>query len=208
MIWIWKLKDIKDKRLRSKIKGVREVFPQFSIGACKDALEKKRCQFDDALQLLADQEVLPNQQERIQLDNSDFSHLLDLYFLAADWDIPVLKNVVIDHLIDASLNHEISLNRSKDIYRCTEERDQLRRLWTDFCLWQIHEARLRFEADYHWLHPAFLRDLNATHIAIRDKPVLDTPLYQADPAADHQCDEGSGRCCCRSLFEGDGYEHR
>ena len=120
-----KIKDqrskIKDQR--SKIKGIRKVFPQFSIGACKDALEKKRCQLDDALQLLAHQEVLPTQQERIQLDNSDISHLLDLYFLAADWDIPVLINVVIDHLIDASFNHEISLNRSKDIYRHTEEGD-------------------------------------------------------------------------------------
>lgn len=203
-----KIEDIKDKRLRSKVKGIREVFPQFSIGAYKGALERKRCQFDDALQSLADQEVLPNQQERTQLDNFDFSHLLDLYFLAADWDIPVLKSVVIDYLIDASFNHEISLNRSKDIYRYIEEGDQLRRLWTDFYLWQIHEAHLQFAADYHWLHPAFLRNLNATHIAIRDKAILDTPPYQEDPAAYHQRDEGSGRCCCRSLFEGDAYEYR
>ena len=49
--------DIEDYQLRSKIRRMRQILPHHTVRACKDALERKRYNFDDAMELLASQEV-------------------------------------------------------------------------------------------------------------------------------------------------------
>ena len=60
--------DIKDYQLRSKIVRMRQILPQHGARACKDALERKRYNFDDAMELLASQE---NCTTNIDLTSSD-----------------------------------------------------------------------------------------------------------------------------------------
>ena len=55
------LNDIPDYQLRNKIQRIRAILPQHSVRACKYALEKKRFNFDDAMEFLADQEGDPMQ---------------------------------------------------------------------------------------------------------------------------------------------------
>ena len=49
--------DIEDYQLRSKISRMRQILPHHTVRACKDALERKRYNFDDAIELLASQEI-------------------------------------------------------------------------------------------------------------------------------------------------------
>ena len=49
--------DIEDYQLRSKISRMRQILPYHTVRACKDALERKRYNFDDAMELLASQEI-------------------------------------------------------------------------------------------------------------------------------------------------------
>ena len=60
--------DIEDYQLRSKIYRMRKILPHHTVRACKDALERKKYNFDDAMELLASQEVCTLQ---IDLTNSD-----------------------------------------------------------------------------------------------------------------------------------------
>ena len=53
------LNDIPDYQLRNKIQRIRTILPHHSVRACKSALEKKRFNFDDAMEFLADQEGDP-----------------------------------------------------------------------------------------------------------------------------------------------------
>ena len=50
------LNDIADYQLRNKIQRMRNILPHHSVRACKHALEKKRFNFDDAMEFLAAQE--------------------------------------------------------------------------------------------------------------------------------------------------------
>jgi len=48
--------DVEDFQLRSKIKRMRNVIPGKSVRACRDALERKRFNYDDAMDLLLSEE--------------------------------------------------------------------------------------------------------------------------------------------------------
>lgn len=49
--------DIEDYQLRSKLSRMRQILPHHGVRACKDALERKKYNFDDAMELLASQET-------------------------------------------------------------------------------------------------------------------------------------------------------
>ena len=60
--------DIEDYQLRSKIRRMRQILPLHTVRACKDALECKKYNFDDAIELLASQEA---RTKRVDLTSSD-----------------------------------------------------------------------------------------------------------------------------------------
>ena len=60
--------EIEDYQLRSKINRMRQILPHHTVRACKDALERKKYNFDDAMELLASQEICT---EPINLTSSD-----------------------------------------------------------------------------------------------------------------------------------------
>lgn len=60
--------DIEDYQLRSKISRMRQILPHHGVRACKAALERKKYNFDDAMELLASQEIRTTQ---IDLTSSD-----------------------------------------------------------------------------------------------------------------------------------------
>ena len=62
------INDVEDYQLRSKISRMRQIFPYHTVRACKDALERKKYNFDDAMELLASQEI---RTARIDLTTSD-----------------------------------------------------------------------------------------------------------------------------------------
>ena len=49
--------DIEDYQLRSKISRMRQILPHHTVRACKDALERRKFNFDDAMEFLASQEI-------------------------------------------------------------------------------------------------------------------------------------------------------
>ena len=63
--------DIEDYQLRSKIKRMRTVLPQYSIRACKRALEMKRFNFDDAIDYMVSHEGEPTQVDLTISDGED-----------------------------------------------------------------------------------------------------------------------------------------
>ena len=67
--------DIADYQLRSKISRMRQILPRHGVRACKDALERKKYNFDDAMELLACQET-PTKQ--IDLTTSDAEDTLSV----------------------------------------------------------------------------------------------------------------------------------
>ena len=60
--------DIEDYQMRSKITRMRRILPHHTVRACKDALERRKYNFDDAMELLASQEI---RTARIDLTSSD-----------------------------------------------------------------------------------------------------------------------------------------
>ena len=62
------INDIEDYQLRSKIRRMRQILPHHTVRACKGALERKKYNFDDAMELLASQEVCT---PRVDLTGSD-----------------------------------------------------------------------------------------------------------------------------------------
>ena len=60
--------DIEDYQLRSKISRIRQILPHHGVRACKDALERKKYNLDDAMELLASDEIRTT---RIDLTSSD-----------------------------------------------------------------------------------------------------------------------------------------
>lgn len=63
--------DIEDYQLRSKISRMRQILPHHGVRACKDALERKKYNFDDAMELLASQEVRTTQIDLISSEGED-----------------------------------------------------------------------------------------------------------------------------------------
>ncbi len=140
-----------------------------------------------------------------------FPELLDLYFLAVEFSIVVLRNVVIDHLIDECSHSLVPSGMSRKIYKNTRPKDPLRQLWVDFYLWDMPEDRFQVELKSNDLSPRFIKDLAAaqmkllrTQEAIYDRP----PPYEKDRAAYHRRDHITGTCCCRAQFEGNRHLHR
>lgn len=65
------IEDVEDYQLRSKIKRMRNVLPGKSVRACKLALEKKRYNYDDAMDLLVSEEQSPAQIDLTHSDGED-----------------------------------------------------------------------------------------------------------------------------------------
>lgn len=63
--------EIEDYQLRSKISRMRQILPHHGVRACKDALERKKYNFDDAMELLASQESSPTQVDLTGSDGED-----------------------------------------------------------------------------------------------------------------------------------------
>lgn len=142
----------------------------------------------------------------------DYSELLDLYFLAEDYRIELLKNVVIDRLIYRCASfYPVPPGMSNEIYLYTREKDQLRRLWVDFYVWDVEETIVRAELKSDDIHPGFVRDLAARQLKLlrNNEPIYNQwPPYDRNPTAYHKVDYGTGVCCCRTQFEGNKYRHR
>ena len=140
-----------------------------------------------------------------------WNQLLDLYFLAVKWEIPVLKNLLLDVLIEAFRirvleNEKFPCGYTKSIYEHTNPEDPLRRLWIDFYMTGISGAEYENEVKSIELDMNFVKDLSLSFIIggfDRDQP----PLLD-EPTAYHALDRGTGICCCRPRFEGDQYRHK
>ena len=63
--------DIEDYQLRSKISRMRHILPHHGVPACKDALERKKYNFDDAMELLASQETRTTHVDLVSSDVED-----------------------------------------------------------------------------------------------------------------------------------------
>lgn len=63
--------EIEDYQLRSKIIRMRQILPYHGVRACKDALERKKYNFDDAMELLASQETRTMQIDLTESDGGD-----------------------------------------------------------------------------------------------------------------------------------------
>lgn len=63
--------DIEDYQLRSKISRMRHILPHHGVRACKGALERKKYNFDDAMELLASQETRTTQIYHASSDGED-----------------------------------------------------------------------------------------------------------------------------------------
>lgn len=143
-------------------------------------------------------------------EHINFNELLSLYFLGNYYAITVVKNVVIDHLIDKSLQFHIPTKCTKRVYRSTSDGDQLRELWADFYVWgEINETQFQDELDGGRVDPQFLQDLAVRQMSRLNRvqgTEPDIPPYERDSALYHRRVEG--QCCCRAQFEGSQYSHR
>ena len=140
-----------------------------------------------------------------------FRELLDLYFLALQFDVTVLKNIVIDRLIDECSASLIPVEMSRQIYSHAKSEDPLRRLWVDFYIWDIEDDRFRRELESNNACPEFIKDLATAQMELlRSEAAMysKSPPYSEDPTAYHRPDAVSGICCCRAEFEGGKYKHR
>ena len=63
--------DVEDYQLRSKIRRMRQILPHHTVRACKDALERKKYNFDDAMELLASQEIHTAQVDLVSSDGDN-----------------------------------------------------------------------------------------------------------------------------------------
>ena len=141
-----------------------------------------------------------------------FNDLLNMYFFANAYAITVLKNVVIDHLIDKCRSSRINSEQTQRIYKHTQENDQLRRLWVDFYIWEVPESQLNRERKSKALDSFFLEDLTLARMQrirkLHKTLISATPPYERLKSAYHKRDEYTGICCRRKQFEGEGYYHR
>ena len=137
--------------------------------------------------------------------------MLNLYLLALEFEITVLKNVVIDRLIDQSSTSPIPVGISRKIYSHTKRDDLLRRLWVDFYIWDMMEGSFKTELKSKEVSPRFVKDLAAAQSELlrsEDNIHSRSPPYREDSTAYHRPDPISGVCCCRAEFEGNKHKHR
>ena len=125
----------------------------------------------------------------------------------------MLKNVVIDRLIDKCSIVPVPLGMTEEIYLLTypDDDDQLRQLWVDFYIWAVEENDFQAELKSGQLGPDFVRNLAAAQMKLLRSQAADCcllPLYEEDPSAYHRSDKITGVCCCRAQFEGNKYKHR
>ena len=144
--------------------------------------------------------------------NCSFGQLLDLYFLGHAYEITVLKNVVIDHLIEKCSTYSIPDRCTKRIYKYTKKGDQLRRLWVDVYVWEVPEEQFRTELESGKLDPTFLQDLAMAQMhkirARQRKSGPGIPPYEKSKSVYHKRDSDTGVCCRRKEYEGLGFHHR
>ena len=144
--------------------------------------------------------------------NSSFSQLLEMYFFGYAYGITVLKNVVIDRLIDKMSGFCLPARCTKRIYKYTGNGDQLRDLWIDAYVWEVPEEHFRSDLESGKLDPMFLRDLALAQMrklrTEEQKIGSDPPPYERSKAAYHRRDEDTGVCCRRIQYEGAGLHHR
>ena len=141
-----------------------------------------------------------------------FSQLLQLYFFGHAYSITLLKNVVIDHIIEKCSVFWIPINCTKRIYRYTESGDQLRRLWVDIYAWEVPEERFQTELENGKLDKTFLQDLTLAQLhrirALQSKTSSSIPPYEKSKSIYHKRDPGTGICCRRRQYDGEGGYHR
>lgn len=146
-----------------------------------------------------------------------FRQLLELYYLGEAYAMTVLKNVVLDFLIDRSAKYNIPLGCTKRMYSFTTSNEQLRRLWVDFYVWEVPRYRFLAEMRSSELHRLFVQDLALAQMdklramqteLTQDKPLPMIAPYLKAPSAYHMRDPISDTCCRRERYEGEGYFHR
>ena len=141
-----------------------------------------------------------------------FSQLLQLYFLGHAYAITLLKNVVVDHLIEKCSFFWIPVGCTKRIYKYTDSGDQLRRLWVDIYAWEVAGERFQSELEHGKLDKKFLQDLTLVQMhRIRDmqnKTGLRIPPYEKSKSIYHKRDPSTGACCRRRQYDGVGSGHR
>ena len=146
------------------------------------------------------------------IEHFGYQQLLNLYFLAEEYEIAVLRNVVIDRLMEESSHSPVPVGMSKIIYAHTPtDPDALKRLWVDFYIWNMEQEKFEAELKAGELDQRFIKDVVTAQMRLlrRDETISsEPPPYQRDPTAYHMPDYRTGTCCCRSQFEGTEYMHR
>ncbi len=123
----------------------------------------------------------------------------------------ILKNVVIDRLIDECARSPVPSGMSRKIFQHTKSKDSVRQLWIDFYIWDMPEDRFQEELKSKDLSPHFIKDLAAAQkelLRSEENIYAQPPPYEKAPTAYHRPDRITGVCCCRDQFEGSKYKHR
>ncbi len=147
-------------------------------------------------------------------ESCGFSELLELYCFGQVYGITVLKNTVIDRLIEKCSVFCIPARCTRRIYKYTEPGDQLRKLWVDIYVWEVTEERFKDELRSGKLDPTFLRDLALAQMykirSIQKQsggPGGFSPPYEKSKEAYHKPDAKTGVCCSRRQYEGEECHH-
>ena len=143
----------------------------------------------------------------------NWDELLDLYFIADKWESIVLKNVLLDALIEGfhgAIKYDVfPCHYTKKIWSNTTPGASLRRLWIDFYRSRISRADFREEMKSDAMDPDFLKELSISLISSEEEDFnKEEPPYVNDPSIYHVADDVTGICCCRARFEGDQYTHK
>lgn len=140
-----------------------------------------------------------------------WNDLLNLYFLANQWEIVVLKNLLLDIMIrtfmEAMEDDAFPRYYTKKIVEHTASHDPLRRLWVDSYRGGMYGARYE-EINSGDLDLDFLKQLSIA--LINEESGFDRGdllPYLNDPAEYHFSGDVAS-CCCRTRFEGNDYQHK
>ena len=140
----------------------------------------------------------------------NWDELLDLYFIAENWEIVVLKNLLLD-VLAGRIQWDFYFHGSctRKIWSNTAPGAPLRRLWVDFYRYGANEVDFRDEINLDLLDPDFLKELSLSFIVgIEGRIDWDEIPFLTDSSIYHVADDVTGTCCCRVRFEGDEYTHK
>lgn len=143
----------------------------------------------------------------------NWDELLDLYFIADKWESVVLKNVLLDALIEDFRGRTtcgvFRCHYTKKIWSNTTPGASLRPLWIDFYRASISGHEFREEIKSDALDLDFLKELLVSLISSEGEDFnKESPPYANDPSIYHVADVVTGICCCRARFEGGQYTHK